>query len=95
MLAKGDNNDLAEMARRDMETPDDNPTSQVAAADGWRRLADNEKDLAKEAAQARAQLWYRRAVPSLEGLDRVRAKKWADTLAKDAAAAAGERRKKR
>jgi formylglycine-generating enzyme required for sulfatase activity len=51
------------------------PREQAALADGWWDLAEGEKGTAREQLRAHAVGWYKRALPQLEGLEKVKAEK--------------------
>ncbi len=59
MLARSGNELMVHVAKRDLASPEE-PSSQVALADEWWNLADNEKDDVKAAIQLRAAYWYQR-----------------------------------
>src|SRR5262249_13456290 len=54
---------------------------QLAVADGWWDLAENEKDPAKLNLQRRAMHWYDQALPDLRGLSRLKATKRIEQIA--------------
>lgn len=63
LLAKGDKDDEAVLARRDLTPPAD-IKAQIAAGDGWWQLAKAEKEREKRSLQQRALAWYELAHPS-------------------------------
>ena len=79
-LAKGGDPELAEVAEKERAAPTE-PTAQVALADGWYKVAENEKGDVKSAIQSRAKFWYNQAFPSLEGLEKVKVKKRLEAIA--------------
>jgi hypothetical protein len=74
MLARGSDADLKAAAQRELMEPDE-AEGQLQLADRWWGLAEKAEGGAQEALYARGQLWYRKALPQLTGLDRARAEK--------------------
>lgn len=75
LLAKGSNEQLAAIAKRDAGRPSD-PNEQAAAGDGWWDLSDTEKGLAQRLARQRAVYWYERAMSlGVAGLSRAKVEK--------------------
>jgi hypothetical protein len=76
MLAKGDREDLAGLARQDLASPSD-VKEQIALADAW--WGRGEKDTAEKAALlARSRHWYELAVDKTTGLEKTRIQKRLD-----------------
>jgi WD40 repeat protein len=68
----GSDETLKLQARVDLAGPKDGK-NQLALADSWWKLAEKEKDPAKLNLQARAKVWYEKAVLNLAGLNRTKA----------------------
>ncbi|HTU22081.1 MAG TPA: PA14 domain-containing protein [Gemmataceae bacterium] len=72
MLAKGSDSALAELARADIANPE-KAVVQAELGHKWWEWSEKQSDAAaKSAARRRAQRWYREALPSLSGDDKVR-----------------------
>ena len=72
-LAQSSDQTLRRLAEQDLAGPTE-PAKQMALADAWWDRAGQEKDPpAKSAMQARAAHWYEAALPSLSGLDKIKA----------------------
>ena len=74
MLAKGNRDDLAKLARQDLAAPND-AKQQIALADAWWNLGEAESPANKSAIQGRARHWYEQAVDKTSGLDKARIQK--------------------
>lgn len=78
MLAKGPGPDSSNqwkvLAQRDLANID-SPEEQAALADDWWTLAEQQSEPAKDRLEARSILWYRRALPGLNGLAKTVAEK--------------------
>lgn len=74
LLAKGGDETLRQLARRDLAGPKD-AHDRLALADAWWERAAAEQDPAKLALQARAATWYDRALGQVAGLNRTKALK--------------------
>lgn len=72
MLVLGDDQPLRDLAKRDLQSPEDAP-EQLAVADAWWDVAEQCDSWFGPNARQRAGLWYARALPLLTGLDRIRA----------------------
>lgn len=70
-LAKGSDATIRALAENDLIRPAD-AGAQLALADGWWKLAENETGVARHQIQRRARKWYYEASPELSGLKRVR-----------------------
>ncbi|HEY7086777.1 MAG TPA: C-type lectin domain-containing protein [Tepidisphaeraceae bacterium] len=74
MLFKGSDLELGKLADEDLETPNDRPLSQLRCANRWWDLAGataNSGDARYVAAmRKRAEFWYRKASPNLDGLEK-------------------------
>jgi hypothetical protein len=79
LLVKSDNEKWAEAAKTDLANPTE-PAAQVAAGDAWWSLADAAKTAEKLPLQMRAAHWYRQALPTLTGLDKVKLEKKLEKL---------------
>jgi hypothetical protein len=77
MLALGSDPALKTLAVKELEGAI-RPDEQVKLGDGWWALAEKEEGTAKNHLQGRAGYWYRRALPSLSGLVKDKAKKRVD-----------------
>jgi hypothetical protein len=75
MLAQGSDANLKGLARREVEGASV-AEAQAALADEWRALAAKSSGLVKRQQQARAALWYRKALPGLSGLAKAAAERW-------------------
>jgi hypothetical protein len=73
-LAKGSDSNLAKLAESELLTPEE-PEEQVKLADAWWDLASESAGDDKLAFYARARDWYERALPTLEGLNKVKVTK--------------------
>lgn len=73
-LAKGGDNDLGRVARRDLKRPAD-PAQEVELADEWWNLAQQNKGRANTSLLLRAAHWYRQALTKANGLPKVQAER--------------------
>jgi hypothetical protein len=71
LLARGGDEGLKEMARRDLAGPA-KPAERAALGDGWWDLAERAPEPVKSQMQRRAAYWYQQAVAGLKGPDKVR-----------------------
>jgi hypothetical protein len=69
MLRKGDDKKLKGISIRELNAPSDAP-AQMAIADAWWDIAQEQRGLVQEQIQAHARKWYTSALPKLAGLDR-------------------------
>lgn len=76
LLAKGADRQLADLARRDLDSPDD-PKAMVDLADAYWDLPDT-KQTPQRAARERAAHWYAEALPKLAGDAKARAEQRID-----------------
>ncbi len=74
MLALGSDAKLKTLAERELRGAAD-AAAQLALADGWWDLAEQEEGAARQRLQDHAADWYRRALPQLTGLDKTKAEK--------------------
>jgi S1-C subfamily serine protease len=78
LLAKGPGTDASNpwksLAARDLANPQ-TPEQQASLAEGWWNLSEQQTGPAKTRLEARAAMWYRRALPGLAGLARAVADK--------------------
>ncbi|MCE9546687.1 MAG: RICIN domain-containing protein [Planctomycetia bacterium] len=74
MLALGSDRKIAAVAQRELHPPED-PAEQKALADQWWDIASTEYGLSKKTVQGHAVDWYRKALPGLNGLDRLAVEK--------------------
>ena len=81
LLAKGNQADWQDLARKQMSNPS-SPSVQARLGDDCTRLAEVEKGQPRRSLQRRALHWYQRAVPKLAGLTRVRVERELRELAK-------------
>ena len=70
-LAEGSDVQLKALAKQDMAKPT-SATDQVKLADGWWSYGERQPDYIKDALRARAILWYKTAMPNLDGLAKVK-----------------------
>lgn len=75
MLAKSADGRLSALAKQDLQTPADRPSLQLKTAGAWWDLAEGQPVDYQPAIRKRAGLWYRKAVGSLDGLDRALAQR--------------------
>ncbi len=87
LLAKGSDENLAAVARQEMKAPTDS-ASLVTLADGWYDQAEKEKNESASAVRSHAKFYYEQALPSLDGLTRVKVKKRLESIAEADKAAA-------
>ncbi len=73
-LAKGNDVELADIAKQDMANPSQ-PEQQAKLGDRWRKLGENKKGIEKSRLQVRAAHWYKKALPGLSGLLRTKVEK--------------------
>jgi len=69
MLALGDDPELKELARRELEGPKSS-LDQIALAGGWWALAEQAEGFHRRNLRRQAVRWYREALPRLEGIER-------------------------
>jgi S1-C subfamily serine protease len=74
MLARSEDTSLVRIVKRDLSNPEET-SIQVALADDWWSVAENEQDPVKNAMQKRAAYWYQKALPKLSGLTKQKAEK--------------------
>jgi hypothetical protein len=74
MLEKGNDKDLALIAKTDLDKPS-NGDEQVKLGDEWWKMAQPEQGLARENLKARAVFWYKKAQSSVSGLTQERIKR--------------------
>ena len=74
MLALGTDSGMKAAASQDLRGGD-SPEAQVSVADAWWRLAEKEEEEEKRRVAQRAAYWYRRALPNLLGLTKIKAEK--------------------
>jgi len=82
MLTKGNDEPLKQLARQDLKNPKGSQ-DHLKLGDAWFQLAEA-KDVSNDVRvgmQARAEQWYRRGLPSLSGLDKVKVEKRLDKIA--------------
>ena len=70
-LAQGADEAFKVLAKRDLQSPEE-PEEQLALADAWWDLAADRDDAAAAACLARASHWYRKALPQLSGLSKLK-----------------------
>lgn len=80
MLAKGGDAALKDLAAKDLQRPEKSG-EQIALADAWYELADQEGGPAKKRIQLRAAHWYWIAAPQLTGLEKTKVEKRMRALA--------------
>lgn len=69
-LLKGSDRELADLADRDLQVPDDRGDEQYKLADAWWQYAQQRStDEQRVPWRKRAAYWYRRAMPTLDGLE--------------------------
>lgn len=68
-LSRGSKLELRDLAIRELSHPSDRAT-QVELADGWWGIAEEERAVAEQNLKNHAAEWYRKALPSLEGLSK-------------------------
>lgn len=73
-LAKGDDPQLADLAKRDLAQPQ-SAEQQAALGDAWWELSESKKGLENSRLRGRAAHWYGRALPKLTGLARAKLEK--------------------
>jgi len=73
-LAKSADETLRSVAGQDTASPSEAP-AQLKIADGWWTLSDKESGMAKANLRLRALDWYRKAQPTLQGIDKTRVEK--------------------
>jgi hypothetical protein len=78
LLALGSDETLGRLARDDLGNKLEK--NQLALADAWWNLAQKQKDPAKLHLQARAKVWYEKAVLNLAGLNRTKALRRLDQI---------------
>jgi curved DNA-binding protein CbpA len=72
LWSMGNDNGLTTTAKQDLNSPAD-AEAQVKIADAWENAAVKEQDgLPKKSLQERAEYWYRRAMPGLDGLTKTK-----------------------
>jgi hypothetical protein len=71
MLASGNDRVLQELAARDLQAGTA-PDEQVGIADAWWDLAAKNRGVAKKQLRGRAESWYRKALPRLQGFTKKR-----------------------
>jgi len=81
MLALGNDGVLAALARRELDPPTD-PPKKAALADDWWDQAQAAEGRTKNAMLLRARGWYEAAVPKLTGLDKAKAQKRLQEIAR-------------
>jgi hypothetical protein len=74
MLSKSSDPALARLADLDLDTPADRPSLQLKLADEWWNAAQASGEY-REPMRRRAEFWYRKALPNLDGLDRAAAER--------------------
>jgi hypothetical protein len=85
LLSKGSDDRLRQAAEKDLAAPAE-PKEQAAAGDAWAELAAAERKPARKAGLlARAEHWYRAALPKLEGITRLRVQARLEEMEKSAA----------
>ncbi len=80
LLRKGADEILAKLAEQDLTQPKE-VADQSALADGWWALSESEQGQAKTAVQTHAAHWYKKALPRLSSIDKLRAEKRLESLA--------------
>ena len=78
MLAKGSDPDLAAIAKQDLAAPA-KASDQMDLGDAWWNLAQKQSAASRSAVQLRAASWYKRCLPGLSGLDKIRVQKRLET----------------
>jgi hypothetical protein len=78
MLAKGNRDDLAGLAKRDLANPT-TAKEQASVGDAWWALGEKEAGASKAGLKSRARHWYEQAQPQLTGLDKARVEKRLET----------------
>jgi hypothetical protein len=73
-LAKGSDENLAELADRELSNPL-NPEAQIALADGWWEQAQSAQNSSKTNLLQHAGLWYAKPLPTLSGLVKLKVEK--------------------
>jgi len=91
MLARGTDVTLRRLAERELSPPSD-PADQVEIGDGWWRLGTRKRGLAQKSIWTHAACWYRKALPSLNGLARARVEKRLSELEELGGTTAGQPR---
>ena len=82
LLVKGSDAELRDLAAKDLSDSSE-LSAQVSVADGWRAIAERERDkMAKSRLAERAIYWYGKALPSLTGLSRLRVERAMEGLTK-------------
>jgi hypothetical protein len=74
MMAKGVDLKLAKLADEDLETPE-RASAQFKTAGQWWDLAQAHNGSERDAMRRRAEFWYRKAAPGLDGLDKALAQR--------------------
>jgi uncharacterized protein (TIGR03067 family) len=74
LLARGSDEDLKALAKKDLQRPRSSKT-QTAVADAWWLRSEAEKDPVKLNFQGRAVYWYEQALPDLTGIAKVKTAK--------------------
>jgi hypothetical protein len=80
-LAQGSDEELARLAKED-EAEKANSEAWLALGDGWLARAKKAEGSERVGAERRAAYWYRKALPTLAGLNRVKIEKALETLPK-------------
>lgn len=73
-LAKGSEAALKAIASRELAEPKE-PADQLALADSWWDLGEQESGAGRQALRTRAAFWYASAIPGLTGLNRIKAER--------------------
>lgn len=79
-LSRSDDHSWKELAIADMKDPEQ-PKEQLDLGERWYALVQNLKDQEQDVAKSRATLWYRRALPGIAGLAKLRIEKRLQELA--------------
>lgn len=79
-LSRGTEQSWKELAVADLKEPED-PKERLELGERWYALVQNLKDQEQDVAKSRAVLWYRRALPGIAGLAKLRIEKRLQELA--------------
>jgi hypothetical protein len=99
LLAASGDSELGQLGRKEFAA-DKSDQDVLTLADGWWALAQQEDGKAKMSALSRAKLWYEKALPKQQGLERIRIEKRLALIAKTLAddqrkVAAGDAKKEK
>ncbi len=89
-LAKSGDESVQSLATKEIAGPR-GAEEQLELADGWHDLADSQTGLKKDNLLAHASYWYERAMPSLSGVQRIKAEKRIIVVAKSEPAGSSDK----